>query len=63
MVSMSRPLRVCTNQVFLQYRIAKATDHMSKRSVKQRIRELVEAEDTSKPLSDQEIFRKLNTEV
>jgi len=35
---------------------------MSKRSVKQRIREIIEAESASKPLSDQEIFRRLNEE-
>ncbi len=35
---------------------------MSKRSVKQRIREIIEAESVSKPLSDQEIFRRLNDE-
>ena len=35
---------------------------MSKRSVKQRIREIIEAEPASKPLSDQEIFRRLNEE-
>ena len=35
---------------------------MSKRSVKQRIREIIEAEPVSKPLSDQEIFRRLNEE-
>ncbi len=35
---------------------------MSKRSVKQRIREIIEAELAAKPLSDQEIFRRLNEE-
>ena len=35
---------------------------MSKRSVKQRIREIIEAEPAAKPLSDQEIFRRLNEE-
>ncbi len=35
---------------------------MSKRSVKQRIREIIEAEPAAKPLSDQEIFLRLNEE-
>jgi RNA polymerase sigma-54 factor len=57
------PLGVYEIKFFFNTGIAKTdgTD-MSKRSVKQRIRELVEAEDASKPLSDQEIFRKLNAE-
>jgi RNA polymerase sigma-54 factor len=57
------PLGVYEIKFFFNTGIAKSdgTD-MSKRSVKQRIRELVDAEDASKPLSDQEIFRKLNAE-
>ena len=35
---------------------------MSKRSVKQRIEEIIKAETTSQPLSDQEIYRQLNNE-
>jgi RNA polymerase sigma-54 factor len=35
---------------------------MSKRSVKQRITEIIKAEDPAKPFSDQEIYRKLNAE-
>lgn len=35
---------------------------MSKRSVKQRIEEIIQAETTDQPLSDQEIFRLLNNE-
>ncbi|HQL25028.1 MAG TPA: RNA polymerase sigma-54 factor, partial [candidate division Zixibacteria bacterium] len=37
-------------------------DEMSKRSVKQRIEEIIAAEPPDKPLSDQEIYRILNTE-
>ncbi|MBU0983485.1 MAG: RNA polymerase factor sigma-54, partial [candidate division Zixibacteria bacterium] len=37
-------------------------EDMSKRSVKQRISEIIEAEDAEKPFSDQEIYRKLNEE-
>ena len=35
---------------------------MSKRSVKQRIEEIIKAEPLDKPLSDQEIYRQLNSE-
>jgi RNA polymerase sigma-54 factor len=35
---------------------------MSKRSVKQRIEEIIKAESTENPLSDQEIYRLLNNE-
>ena len=35
---------------------------MSKRSVKQRIQEIIKAEPPEKPFSDQEIFRRLNDE-
>ena len=37
-------------------------DDMSKRSVKQRIEEIIQAEKSDVPLSDQEIFRMLNSE-
>jgi len=37
-------------------------ENISKRSVKQRISEIIEAEDPAKPFSDQEIFRRLNEE-
>jgi RNA polymerase sigma-54 factor len=37
-------------------------DDMSKRSVKQRIEEIIKHEDPGKPLSDQEIFKQLNQE-
>lgn len=35
---------------------------MTKRNVKKRLEEIITAEDTTKPLSDQEIFRQLNDE-
>ncbi|RKX25575.1 MAG: RNA polymerase sigma-54 factor [Candidatus Zixiibacteriota bacterium] len=37
-------------------------EDISKRSVKQRISDIIEKEDPAKPFSDQEIFRKLNDE-
>ena len=37
-------------------------EDMSKRSVKQRIQEIIKAEPPEKPFSDQEIFRRLNDE-
>ncbi|MBD3402710.1 RNA polymerase factor sigma-54 [candidate division GN15 bacterium] len=37
-------------------------EDMSKRRVKQRIEEIIKAEDPEKPLSDQEIYRRLNDE-
>ncbi len=37
-------------------------EDMSKRSVKQRIEEIIKAEEPDKPLSDQEIYRMLNAE-
>ncbi len=37
-------------------------DDMSKRSVKQRIQEIIDAEPAEKPLSDQEVYRRLNDE-
>ena len=37
-------------------------EDMSKRSVKQRIEEIIKAEPLDKPLSDQEIYRQLNSE-
>jgi RNA polymerase sigma-54 factor len=57
------PLGVYEIKYFFNTGIAKSdgTD-MSKRSVKQRIKEIVDAEDPAKPLSDQEIYRKLNDE-
>ena len=37
-------------------------EDMSKRSVKQRLEEIIKSEPFSKPFSDQEIFRRLNNE-
>jgi RNA polymerase sigma-54 factor len=39
-----------------------AGEDLSKKKVKQRLEEIIKAEDTSNPLSDQEIFTKLKTE-
>lgn len=57
------PLGVYEIKYFFNTGIAKADgSDMSKRSVKQRIEEIVRAEDQLKPFSDQEIFRRLNEE-
>ncbi|MBD3257314.1 RNA polymerase factor sigma-54 [candidate division GN15 bacterium] len=57
------PLGVYEIKYFFNTGISKADGgDMSKRSVKQRIREIVEAEDPAKPHSDQEIYRRLNAE-
>lgn len=57
------PLGVYEIKHFFNTGISKADgEDMSKRSVKQRIREIVDGEDPAKPMSDQEIFRRLNAE-
>lgn len=57
------PLGVYEIKYFFNTGIARADgEDMSKRSVKQRIVEIVQAEDPQKPFSDQEIFKKLNAE-
>ena len=60
---MAIPLGVYEIKHFFNTGIAmEEGDDMSKRSVKQRIEEIIAAEKTDNPLSDQEIFRMLNTE-
>jgi RNA polymerase sigma-54 factor len=57
------PLGVYEIKYFFNTGISRTDgDDMSKRSVKQRIVEIVQAEDSQKPFSDQEIFKKLNAE-
>jgi RNA polymerase sigma-54 factor len=57
------PLGVYEIKYFFNTGISRSDgEDMSKRSVKQRIGEIIEKEDSSKPLSDQEIYRLLNTE-
>ena len=57
------PLGVYEIKYFFNTGISRSDgEDMSKRSVKQRITEIIEKEDTSRPLSDQEIFRQLNAE-
>jgi len=57
------PLGVYEIKYFFNTGISRSDgDDMSKRAVKQRIDEIIRAEDPAKPFSDQEIFRKLNDE-
>jgi RNA polymerase sigma-54 factor len=57
------PIGVYEIKYFFNAGIAKADgEDMSKRSVKLRIEEIIKAEPPDKPLSDQEIYRILNTE-
>jgi RNA polymerase sigma-54 factor len=57
------PLGVYEIKYFFNTGIARSDgEDMSKRSVKQRITEIIEKEDAAKPLSDQDIFRQLNAE-
>jgi RNA polymerase sigma-54 factor len=57
------PLGVFEIKYFFNTGISKVDgEDMSKRSVKQRIEEIINKEDTRKPHSDQEIFRMLNAE-
>jgi RNA polymerase sigma-54 factor len=58
------PLGVYEIKYFFNSGIARddGGEDMSKRRVKQRIEEIITAEDPEKPLSDQEIFRRLNDE-
>ncbi|MEW5795175.1 MAG: RNA polymerase factor sigma-54 [Candidatus Zixiibacteriota bacterium] len=57
------PLGVYEIKYFFNTGISRSDgEDMSKRSVKQRISEIIVKEDPSKPLSDQEIFRLLNEE-
>jgi RNA polymerase sigma-54 factor len=57
------PLGVYEIKYFFNTGISRANgEDMSKRSVKQRISEIIAKEDPAKPLSDQEIYRKLNDE-
>ncbi len=57
------PLGVYEIKYFFNTGISRTDgEDMSKRSVKQRIIEIVQAEDAQKPFSDQEIFKKLNAE-
>ena len=57
------PLGVYEIKFFFNSGIAREDgEDMSKRRVKQRIEEIIRAEDAMKPLSDQEIFRRLNDE-
>ena len=57
------PIGVYEIKYFFNAGIAKADgEDMSKRSVKLRIEEIIKAEPLDKPLSDQEIYRILNTE-
>lgn len=57
------PLGVYEIKYFFNTGISRADgEDMSKRSVKQRIVEIVQSEDPQKPFSDQEIFKKLNAE-
>ena len=57
------PLGVYEIKYFFNTGISRTDgEDMSKRSVKQRISEIIEKEDPAKPLSDQEIYRLLNAE-
>lgn len=57
------PLGVYEIKYFFNTGISRADgEDMSKRSVKQRITEIISAEDPAKPFSDQEIFTRLNEE-
>jgi len=57
------PLGVYEIKYFFNTGISRTDgEDMSKRSVKQRIVEIVQSEDPQKPFSDQEIFKKLNAE-
>jgi RNA polymerase sigma-54 factor len=57
------PLGVYEIKYFFNTGISRSDgEDMSKRSVKQRIGEIIEKEDPAKPLSDQEIYRLLNNE-
>jgi RNA polymerase sigma-54 factor len=57
------PLGVYEIKYFFNTGIARSDgEDMSKRSVKQRITEIIDKEDAAKPLSDQDIFRELNAE-
>ncbi len=57
------PLGVYEIKYFFNTGISRTDgEDMSKRSVKQRIIEIVQAEDPQKPFSDQEIFKRLNAE-
>jgi len=57
------PFGVKEIKYFFNSGIAKADgEDMSKRSVKQRIEEIIKSEPADKPFSDQEIFRRLNDE-
>ena len=57
------PLGVYEIKYFFNTGISRADgEDMSKRSVKQRLEEIIKSEDPAKPFSDQEIFRKLNKE-
>ena len=57
------PLGVYEIKYFFNAGIARSDgEDMSKRAVKQRIEELIRAEDAARPFSDQEIFKKLNDE-
>jgi RNA polymerase sigma-54 factor len=57
------PLGVFEIKYFFNSGIASdAGEDISKRSVKQRIEEIIKAEDTENPLSDQDIFKQLNQE-
>jgi RNA polymerase sigma-54 factor len=57
------PLGVYEIKYFFNTGISRANgEDMSKRSVKQRITEIINSEDPAKPFSDQEIFRRLNEE-
>jgi RNA polymerase sigma-54 factor len=57
------PLGVYEIKYFFNTGISRSDgEDMSKRSVKQRLEEIIKAEDPAKPFSDQEIFRKLNAE-
>jgi RNA polymerase sigma-54 factor len=57
------PLGVYEIKYFFNSGISRVDgEDMSKRRVKQRIEEIIRAEEPEKPLSDQEIFRRLNAE-
>lgn len=57
------PLGVYEIKYFFNTGISRSNgEDMSKRSVKQRITEIINIEDPAKPFSDQEIFRRLNEE-
>ena len=57
------PLGVYEIKYFFNAGISRSDgEDMSKRAVKQRIEEIIRAEDPAKPFSDQEVYRKLNAE-